>query len=116
MSRRRGPVAPVRVGRRDPSLLVADPEKAAAEGSVYVVSRRPMRYRGYLCPVGTELPDAATWVRIEAWVNARLVRRTEPGEEYVPFDDFVASVTEGAKAAEAVEETPVAEEQSTTEE
>jgi hypothetical protein len=73
-------------GKRDPSLLIPDPAKLAragltAEGieTYYVVARRPMNYRGDVLPVGAEIPGAASWIRLETWITARLVEaRTRP--------------------------------------
>ena len=80
-------------GQRIPGGLASvtrTPGKAA--GDVYVVDRRPMPYGHLSLPPGTEIPGALQRPRLEAWVNARVVRRVGPDEEYQRYEDFVDSL------------------------
>lgn len=58
----------------------------------YVVGRRPLRHQGKVLQPGEEVPGAAEWPRIEAWVSARSVVRCSRvvelvAEEPVTEDD-----------------------------
>lgn len=102
-----------RRGSRNAALLEPAPEKVAGPEVVYVVNRRPLTYRGVEIPVGVEVPDAASWLRIDAWVSARWVRPVAPGEEYRPYDEWLAE----AEGTAAEPETPAeGEQEQTTEE
>lgn len=91
-------------GTKNPALLEqTSPGKVECPGHVYVVNRRPLTYNGLLLPVGTEVPDAASWPRVDAWVNARAIRLTGHDEEYTPYADFVAAI---AAANESEEPSP----------
>jgi len=118
MARRRGPAAPVKVGRRDPSLLVQDTAKidAAAKGQVYLVGARPLRVQGVELPPGCEVPGAASWPRVEAWVIARRIRPATAGEEYTTFEEHLATLAPPEPPEEPEEEPEPAEEQPAPEE
>lgn len=101
MSTNRGPA---RSGRRNPALL-EPAEQPAAAGGVFVAAK-PLLVGEHLLPIGTEVPGAADWPRVEAWVNARHIRAISPGEDYVSYEDFIAEQDQLA-AAEEAEATPV---------
>lgn len=88
-------------GRKDPSLL--NPvRKNVAAAAVYVCSGRPLKVGDYEVPAGVEVPGAAEWPRVEAWIGARRIHPAASGEEYVTFKDFTAQVdAERAVLAEA---------------
>lgn len=85
---------PARSGRRDAALLVQEPpaEEVAAGPPLYVSCVRPLRVGAHTLPEGVEVPGAASWLRVEAWVNARRVRKLAAGEPYIPFEVFEAWV------------------------
>jgi hypothetical protein len=43
---------------------------------------------------GVEVPGAGSWPRLEAWINARAVRRLLEGEDYISFDTYEAMWSE----------------------
>ena len=89
------PKAPVARGTKDPALLEQVREPVAPGGGhVYLVNRRPMSYQGHMLPVGVEVPDAGTWSRLEAWLTAKRVRLAGRDEEFMSFEEFVASLEE----------------------
>lgn len=42
-----------------------------------------------MVPAGVEIPGAATWHRVDAWVEARRIRLAAPGEDFTPYDEWV---------------------------
>lgn len=89
-----------RRGSKNTALLEAPPEPVEAPGDVYVVARRPLTYLGVTIPVGVEVPDAHGWLRRDAWVHARYIRRVSPGEEYTSYADFIAAQDAGEESEE----------------
>lgn len=81
-----------RRGSKNTALLEPRPEQGFVPGTVYVVARRPLTYNGVVIPVGVEVPDAASWRRVDAWVHARWIRAVAPDEEYTKYDDYLASL------------------------
>jgi hypothetical protein len=76
------------VGKR---VDLIEPRRAEAMMSaVYVCGARPLDFGVYVLTEGVEVPGAADWPRIEAWVNARRVRQLRADEEYTAFEDFKA--------------------------
>lgn len=90
--------APVRRGRRIALPPAAPPPPAS---TVYVVNGRDLRYHGRLVPAGVEIPDAASWFRLSAWIDARRIRPVAPGEDYTPYEEWVAPILEAEEAARA---------------
>jgi hypothetical protein len=72
------------------------------------VAAKPLLVGEHLLPIGTEVPGAADWPRVEAWVNARHIRAVAPGEDYVSYEDFIAEQDQLA-AAEEAEAAPAAD-------
>lgn len=70
---------------------------------MYVVYGRPLRFRSHILTKGVEVPGAADWTRLEAWVSARQVRLVAPGEEYTTYEAFTGMSLEDELAAEEVE-------------
>lgn len=69
--------APVRSGKKDPSLLL-EVKRPAAQGEtapVYVVGTKPIKHRGEILAPGTPVPDAAEWPRLEGKLRARTLVR-----------------------------------------
>lgn len=103
---------PATRGRKDPSLL-APVRQRTAPNVVYVVANRALKIGDYSVPAGVEVPGAASWPRVEAWVSARAIRQTFSGEKYTTFADFTAAVdaerAEVAAALEAVQASLAAE-------
>lgn len=93
--------APVRRGRRIALPPAAPPPPASA---VYVVSGRDLRYQGRLVPAGVEIPGAADWFRLSAWIDARRIRPVAPGEQYISYADWVKPQLEAEEAARAAQE------------
>ncbi|HEY5787501.1 MAG TPA: hypothetical protein VIT65_22275 [Microlunatus sp.] len=87
-------------GRKDSSLLVATKQGEPPTG-VYISCGRPLKVGEYELPPGIEVPGAADWPRVEAWVNARRIRQVRVGEDYTPFETFKAGVD--AERLEALE-------------
>lgn len=81
---------PAARGRKDPSLL-APVRQRTAPNVVYVVANRPLKVGEYTVPAGVEIPGAASWPRVEAWVGARAIRQLGSGEKYITFADFTAA-------------------------
>lgn len=86
--------------------------------AVYVCGGRPLRFGEHLLTQGVEVPGAADWLRLAAWVGARRVRRIEPGEEYVSYEAFTGMSWQDELAAREVAhiEDELAEEAKTAEE
>jgi hypothetical protein len=82
---------PATVGRRVP--LALEPSMPAARRVAgYVCGAKPLPFGDVILIEGVEVPGAADWRRLEAWVNARRVRPFYDGDDYVPYADFVASL------------------------
>lgn len=77
-------------GRRDPDLLRQTRIEVA--GLVYVCGAKPLKFGHYELTEGVEVPGAAEWPRLEAWVNSRRIRAIGPGVEFIPFDEFTVPV------------------------
>jgi hypothetical protein len=89
-------------GRRDPGLLVPT-TRAKASSGIYIATGRPLKFGEYELPPGVEVPNAGTWPRVEAWVNARRIREIKPGENYVLFSDYQAKADEEREQEEREE-------------
>lgn len=123
---------PARSGRRNVALLepAAPAEPEVAEEVLYVCGARPLPFGEFMLTEGVEVPGAADWPRLDAWVNARRVRKVSANDPYTLFadhvgmsyEDYLASLEVAALEAElaaqaATEEAaPAAEETETTEE
>lgn len=57
---------------------------------LYVCTIRPLRFGEDLLTEGVEVPGAQDWVRVEAWVNARRIKRISVDDAYIPYVDFKA--------------------------
>ena len=84
-------------GRKDPSLLAPARQKTAP-AVVLVVTGRPLKVGTYEVPAGVEVPGAASWPRVEAWIGARRLRALATGEKYTTFEDFTAGDAAERKA------------------
>lgn len=82
--------------------LVPATKAEAQVTAIYVCGARPLDFGDLTLTEGVEVPGAADWHRLEAWVSARRVRQLRVDEEYTPFEDFKAAAD--AKAAELAEE------------
>ena len=83
---------PARRGRR---VQLQDAPVATAEvagASLYVCTVRPLRYGDDVLTEGVEVPGAADWVRIEAWINARRIKKISADDVYIPYADFKAKI------------------------
>lgn len=109
------PAPPVRRGRRiQLAPAPVQPEKA----TTYVANVRELLFGEHKLTDGVEVPGAADWPRIEAWVNARRVRPIKDGEPFVSYEEFTGMSYEDEQAAHEVEliEAELAEEGITAEE
>jgi hypothetical protein len=97
---------PARRGRKDSTLLAPAPTTPVDTG-IYVCGRKPLRMGDMVLVEGVEVPGAAEWPRLEAWVNARAVRRLLEGEDYIAFETYQATwVDEHADLHEPEETLP----------
>lgn len=80
---------PARAGHRNATLLAPLPQPAPETDRVYATAR-PMKMGEHVLPLGVEVPGAAGWLRLEAWVNQRRLRLVLPGESYETYVDFLA--------------------------
>lgn len=87
--------APVRAVERDEAALrAADARLRARFGddrrtlgekpAHYVVTRRPLEWEGLTLLVGEEVPGAASWPRLEAWVRAGRIAPAYGGRMTTP--------------------------------
>ena len=88
--------APVTRGKR--VVIPTSRPQQASEG-MYVCGHKPLLFGEFTLTDGVEVPGAAGWSRVEAWVAARRIRRLAPGEKCTSFASFTA-VPEEAVAAE----------------
>lgn len=96
---------PARSGRRNTTLLAQEPPAAHAPvGSLYVTCARPLRVGEHILPAGVEVPGAGKWVRVEAWVTARRIRKISASEPYIPFEVFEAWVNDESEPKPSLEE------------
>jgi hypothetical protein len=79
-------MAATRGKRLDSSVLSAKPKAKAP--ATYVCGSKPLPFGKFTLTAGVEVPDAGGWPRIESWVNARRVRKVEPGEKFITFAEF----------------------------
>jgi hypothetical protein len=93
-------------GAKNPALLV-ETRSRTAPALVYLCGARPLKFGDYTLSEGVEVPGAADWPRLEAWVGARSIRPAYAGEEYTSFEEFKARVD--AERAEAEAEALAAE-------
>jgi hypothetical protein len=96
----RGPVGPAKVGHRVDLAALQPRPKGGGDDQVYVCCAKPLRFAGIDLVEGVEVPGAATWPRVEAWVGARRIRPLRPNEEFTTYADFLAAVQAAATAAE----------------
>lgn len=81
---------PARRGKRV-QLQEAPVAPSTATGAhLYVCTVRPLQYGDDLLTEGVEVPGAQQWVRVEAWVNARRIRKISVDDAYIPYADFKA--------------------------
>lgn len=81
---------PARRGRRV-QLQGAPVATSEASGAhLYVCTVRPLRYGNDVLTEGVEVPGAAEWIRVEAWVNSRRIRKISVDDAYIPYADFKA--------------------------
>lgn len=78
-----------RRGTKIPGGLAAVATLPAVDSQVFVVGLRPLRSGPYLLPPGVEVPGAASWPRIEAWVTSRVIHPAGAPGTYVTFEDYV---------------------------
>lgn len=72
-------------GQRIVLPMVATPP---APSATYVCGHKPLPIGSRVLYQGVEVPDADTWTRVEAWVSSRRIRKIEPGEVFVSYEDF----------------------------
>lgn len=83
------------VARRGSRLPGGIPQSAPVIApATYIVVGRPLRMGSYELPIGTEVPGAGSWPRIDAWVRARRVRAAAPDEAYDHYEDAVLRLSE----------------------
>ena len=80
-------MAAVKGKRLNPSVLVAGPPVASTK-DIYVVFQKPLPFGEFTLTAGVEVPGAATWTRVEAWVSARRIRKINPGEKFITWLEF----------------------------
>ena len=80
---------PARRGQR--VALVEDRPTEAQAVALYVCGARPLDFGEMVLTEGVEVPGAADWPRVQAWVDARRIRMLRVGEEYTTFEDFRAA-------------------------
>jgi hypothetical protein len=97
---RKGPVGPATVGHRVDLAVLAPRPAGGGDDQVYVCCAKPLRFEGVELVEGVEVPGAAKWPRLEAWIGARRVRALRPNEEYTTYADFSAALQAAAAAAE----------------
>lgn len=86
---------PARSGRRSPQLLVEKPSAVdGPAGDLYVSCARGLKLGEYNLPEGVEVPGAEKWSRVEAWVNARRIRKIREDDAHIPFKVFEAWVND----------------------
>lgn len=69
---------------------------------VYVCGARPLKFREHTLTEGVEVPGAADWTRIEAWVNARAIRKIPADQPYTSYEEFTGMTLEDEDAAREV--------------
>jgi len=84
-----------RVALADPS-----PREAARQVVAYVCGAKPLDYGEHTLTQGVEVPGAAGWTRLEAWVGARRVRPVYEGEEFITFEEFCRPQLDGTPVTE----------------
>lgn len=85
-------------GRRMDTLPAARP--VAPAPTVYAVGLRPLRFGHYILPAGTEVPDASTWPRVEAWARSRHIVEVKDGQPYLSFAEFAKRIDDALIEAE----------------
>lgn len=85
--------------------LVETRKAEATLTATYVCGARPLDFGELTLVEGVEVPGAADWPRIEAWVSARRVRQLRVDEDYTPYEEFKAA-WEADHPAEDTEEAP----------
>ena len=89
-------------GSKNPALLA--PVRAPVDEIVaYVCGAKPLLMGELTLTEGVEVPGAATWPRLEAWVTSRRVRPVKDGEEFTSFEDFAGMTHEDYMAQLEVE-------------
>ena len=86
------PKAPNRRGRRVP--LLADTRSESTAVATYVCTMKPLPFGEFTLTEGVEVPGAASWTRIDAWVSARRIRKLEHDEAFTPFMEFAGATCE----------------------
>ena len=94
------PAPPVRRGRR---VQLAPVQPAEPVATTYVVNVRDLPFGHHMLTDGVEVPGAADWPRIEAWVSARRVRPVKDGEQYTSYEAFTGMTYEDEQAAAEIE-------------
>lgn len=81
---------PARKGVKDPTLLARSGRGQDTRTPVaYVVHGKPLRYGVHVLTDGIEVPGAADWLRLEAWVASRRLRPVYAGEPYTSFETYL---------------------------
>lgn len=81
-------LGPARSGRRNADLLTVVPPPPPA--AVYLAVK-DIKIGPHTLPQGCEVPGASSWKRLDAWVGQRRLRAAAPGEEYLSYEDFLAT-------------------------
>lgn len=83
---------PATKGVRNPALLSRPVQREERVPVAYVVATKPLRFGEHTLLAGTEIPGAADWIRLEAWISSRAVRPVYSGDVYVTFESFIESL------------------------
>jgi hypothetical protein len=83
--------------------LPAEPPAAAGKVTAYVCGVKPLRFGNHVLTEGVEVPGAASWLRVEAWVSGRRIRPVLEGEPFVSYEEFTGMTHEDELAAAEVE-------------
>lgn len=83
--------------------LPTEPPTSVGKVAAYVCGARPLKFGHRTLTEGVEVPGAAGWLRVEAWVSSRSIRPVLPGETFVTYEEFTGMTYEDELAALEVE-------------
>lgn len=89
-----------------------NPEPVRAEHGrivAYVCGAKPLPFGEITLVEGVEVPGAADWRRLEAWVSQRRVRPVYDGDDFVPYEEFATPLLEAVEARKEAEALAAAE-------
>jgi len=82
--------------------LPAEPPAQAGKVTAYVCGPRGLKFGHHTLTEGVEVPGAADWLRVEAWVSSRAIRPVLEGEEFITYEAFTGMTYEDELAAAEV--------------